>query len=147
MSDATLCGVFAVKLPVRDLARSSAWYERVFDLRLRFEFPDADGTVRGRAYEVSGLGDVGLALRERPDLAGLSGFDPVIFAVPDRAAVDAWVARLGALGVPHDVQEGTLGWVVQFHDPDGLEIHLYSREPHGIDAAGRAGTGRAVVTA
>lgn len=147
MSDATLCGVFAVKLPVRDLARSSAWYERVFDLRLRFEFPDADGAVRGRAYEVPGLGDVGLALRERPDLGGLSGFDPVIFAVPDRAAVDAWVARLGALGVPHDVQEGTLGWVVQFHDPDGLEIHLYSREPHGIDAVGRAGTGRAVVTA
>lgn len=141
MTEVGLSGIFAVKLPVRDLARSSAWYERLFGLRLRFEFPDEDGVVRGKAYEVPGLGDVGLALRERPDIAGLSGFDPVVFAVADRAAVDAWSARLDDLGVPHEVQRGTIGWGVAFHDPDGLEIHLYSREHHGLDAAG---TGRPV---
>lgn len=142
-SAATLAGIFGVKLPVRDLAAARAWYERVFDLTLTFEFPDEDGTVRGVAYEVAGLGDTGLALRERPDVAGMSGFDPVIFAVPDRAAVDAWSAKLDALGVPHQVELATIGWIVIFHDPDGLEIHLYSRERHGHDMSDRPGRGRA----
>jgi catechol 2,3-dioxygenase-like lactoylglutathione lyase family enzyme len=143
VDDVRLDGIFAVKLPVSDLPRSRAWYERVFGLRLRFEFPDADGTVRGAAYEAPGLGDTGLALRERPDIAGLSGFDPVVFAVADRAAVEAWSRRLDALGVAHRVEVGTIGWVVVFHDPDGLEIHLYSRELHGIDTSREPGRGRA----
>jgi hypothetical protein len=39
------------------------------------------------------------------------------------------------LGIPCTVRQGTIGWVVVFHDPDGLEIHLYSCEHHGIEAA------------
>lgn len=124
MTAARLAGIFAVKLPVRDLVASRVWYERLFDLVPRFEFPDDDGVVRGVAYETPGIPDVGLALRERPDIAGLSGFDPLIFAVSDDAAVDAWRNRLTELGVPHNVVPGTLGQVVVFHDPDGLEIHL-----------------------
>jgi catechol 2,3-dioxygenase-like lactoylglutathione lyase family enzyme len=143
MSTPTLAGIFAVKLPVRDLAASRSWYERLFDLRPIFEFPDERGVVRGVAYEVSGLGGAGLALRERPDIAGLSGFDPVIFAVADRAAVDAWCGRLAELGIPHRVELGTIGLVVRFFDPDGLEITLYSREHHGVaDVGGGRGVGR-----
>ena len=141
---ARLNGIFGVKLPVRDLAVSRAWYERLFDLRLRAEFPDDDGVVRGVAYEIPGVPGVGLALRERPDIAGLSGFDPVIFAVADNAAVDAWSRRLTELAIPHDVVPGTLGMVVVFHDPDGLKIRLYSRERHGLDMSGKAGYGRLV---
>jgi catechol 2,3-dioxygenase-like lactoylglutathione lyase family enzyme len=136
--------VFAVKFPVRDLAASRGWYERVFDLGLLFEFPDDDGTVRGAAYTVAGLGDTGIALRERPDVAGMSGFDPVIFAVADKDAIELWAAKLDELGVPHEIGLGTIGWVLVFHDPDGLEIHLYSREHHGADVAGTAGHGRPV---
>ncbi len=139
-----LDGIFGVKLPVRDLAVSRAWYERLFDLRLRAEFPDHDGVVRGVAYEIAGVSDVGLALRERPDIAGLSGFDPVIFAVADNAAVDAWSRQLTELAIPHDVFPGTLGMVVAFHDPDGLKIRLYSQERHGLDMSGKAGYGRLV---
>jgi catechol 2,3-dioxygenase-like lactoylglutathione lyase family enzyme len=142
MTAATLSGVFAVKFPVRDLAASRGWYERVFDLELLFDFPDEDGTVRGAAYTVPGLGDTGIALRERADVAGMSGFDPVIFAVADKAAIDAWAAKLDGLDVPYEVGLGTIGWVLVFHDPDGLEIHLYSREHHGSDVAGTAGHGR-----
>ncbi len=65
-----LAGIFAVKFPVRDLPAARSWYERVFDLRVIFEFPDDDGVVRGVAYEIPGL-DTGLALRERPDVAGI----------------------------------------------------------------------------
>lgn len=142
MNEARLSGVFGVKLPVGDLARSRAWYEHLFDLRPIHEFADDDGVVRGVAYEVPGLGDTGLALRWRPDVAGISGFDPVIFAVDGPAAVTAWTARLSATGIAHTVRPGTLGRVVVFHDPDGLEIHLYSREHAAGEAPGGAG-GRA----
>jgi catechol 2,3-dioxygenase-like lactoylglutathione lyase family enzyme len=139
-----LAGVFGVKFPVRDLAAARGWYEAVFGLRPLFEFPDDDGVGRGVAYTVPGLGDTGVALRERPDIAGLSGFDPVIFSVTDRAAVDAWAAHLDGLGVPHRVVEATIGWMLLFHDPDGLEIHLYSRDRADLDNAGKPGYGRPV---
>lgn len=45
-------------------------------------------------------------------------------------------------GVAHEVRLGTLGWVVVFQDPDGLEIHLHSREHHEQDPVGRPGRGR-----
>ncbi len=64
MTAARLDGIFGVKLPVRDLAVSRAWYERLFDLRLRAEFPDDDGVVRELAYEIPGVPGVDLALRE-----------------------------------------------------------------------------------
>ena len=94
-----------------------------------------------------GLPGTGLALRERPDIAGLSGFDPVIFALADRAAVDAWTQRLDALGIAYRVELGTIGWVVIFSDPDGLELHLYSRERHERDMSNQPGRGRSTPTA
>ena len=141
-----LAGIFAVKLPVRSLTAARAWYERVFDFRPIFEFPDDDGVVRGVAYRIAGL-DTGLALRERPDVAGISGFDPVIFAVADREAIDAWSRHLAELRIEHQVALATIGWVIVFRDPDGLEIHLYSREGHGRAMTGAHGRGRAVSAA
>ena len=137
-----LSGIFGVKFPVRDLAASRVWYEQVFGLELAYEFPDDDGVVRGVAYTAPGLGDTAVALRERPDVAGLSGFDPVIFAVDDRASVDAWAAHLDALGVANQVVQATIGWMVLFHDPDGLEFHLYSRDRGDLDNSGKPGFGR-----
>ncbi|MEV8373195.1 VOC family protein [Kribbella sp. NPDC056861] len=141
---AELDGIFGAKLPVKDLAVSREWYEKVFDLTAVFEFPDEDGVVRGVVYESSGLGDSCLALRERPDIAGLSGFDPVLFGIKDKAAADAWHEHLTGLGIEHQVVLATIGWLVIFHDPDGLEIHLYSRARHGIDLENSPGHGRAV---
>jgi hypothetical protein len=88
--------------------------------------------------------DTRIALRENPEVArGTAGFDPVIYAVTDRAAVEEWAARLDELGIPHSpVMDATLGWLLVFHDPDGIEIHLYTRERHGIDQTGRHGYGR-----
>ncbi|MET7279092.1 VOC family protein [Kribbella sp. NPDC005582] len=141
---AELDGIFGVKLPVRDLAAGRSWYERVFDLTPRYEFPDEGGIVRGVVYEAAGLGNAKFALRERPDIAGLSGFDPVLFGIKDKAAADAWAAHLTSLGIEHRVVRATIGWLVIFHDPDGLEIHLYSWEGHGADMSGTPGSGRAV---
>src|SRR6266542_2688760 len=79
MQPPALVGIHHVKFPVSDLARSRAWYERVFDLRPVLEFADEeDGVVRGIAYEIPGLPEVGVALRENPAAArGITGFDPV----------------------------------------------------------------------
>lgn len=146
MSQPKLSGIHHVKIPVTDLARSRAWYERVFDLRVTMEFPEEDGVVRGLGGHVPGLGEVGLALRLNPLAAqGSQGFDPVSFGVDDRSGIEAWASHLDSLGVGHSpVIDATTGWLLVFNDPDGLEIHLYSWAEHGIDQTGRPGYGRAV---
>jgi catechol 2,3-dioxygenase-like lactoylglutathione lyase family enzyme len=147
MGEPVLVGIHHVKFPVTDLARSRGWYERVFGLRPVLEFrDDHDGVVRGVSYDVPGVPGVNLALRENPVAArGIAGFDPVSFAIADRAAAEAWVARLDELGIGHSpVIDATIGWLVVFHDPDGTAIHLYTMESHGLDPVGRPHTGRPV---
>ena len=141
-----LVGVHHVKFPVSDLKVSTAWYERVLGFRVEIEFADQDGTVRGVAGSAPGLGAVGLALRENPEVAkGISGYDPVSFGIADRAAAEAWVAWLDELGIDHSpVIDATIGWIVNFHDPDGTNIRLYSFAAHGIDHGGRPGYGQPV---
>lgn len=147
MAEAALVGIHHVKFPVRDLARSREWYERLFGLVPSMEFPDEDGVVRGVGYEYVAPG-VEICLRENPHAArGIAGFDPVSFAIADRAAAEAWIARLDELRIPHSpIIEATLGWLMVFHDPDATELHLYSVEEHGIDHSGPRGYGRPVVT-
>lgn len=141
-----LAGVHHVKIPVTDLDRSLAWYAEVFGFRVTVEFPDADGSLGGVAGEAPGLGATLLALRVNPRAAaGCEGFDPVGFAVDDRTDVEAWAAHLDRLAVPHSpVIEASIGWLLVFSDPDGLELHLYSWAEHGIDTSGRPGYGRRV---
>jgi catechol 2,3-dioxygenase-like lactoylglutathione lyase family enzyme len=127
--EAVFAGLHHIKIPVTDLARSRAWYERVLGFEVEYEFPDAeDGVVRGVAGSVPGLGRTGFALRENPEVArGLAGYDAFAFGIEDEAAAKAWVAKLDSLGVEHGpIIEATIGWIVSFHDPDGLEIRMYS---------------------
>lgn len=69
MGQATLQGMFAVKLPASDLTRSRAWYEQVFGFIPEIEFPDDDGVVRGVAGHLPGVADPVFALREDPAAA------------------------------------------------------------------------------
>lgn len=146
MTRPSLAGVHHVKIPVTDLPRSRSWYERVFGFRAQFEFPDDDGVVRGVAGTVPGFGDTLVAFRENPAAArGSQDFDPVGFAVRDRADVEAWAEYLDTLGIAHSpVIDASIGWLLVFHDPDRIELHLYSWQEHGIDQSGRTGYGRRV---
>ncbi|WP_113700252.1 VOC family protein [Nonomuraea lactucae] len=141
-----LAGIHHVKIPVTDLPRSLSWYERVFDLKVTMEFHDAEGVVRGVAGEIPGIGDALVALRENPGAAaGCGGFDPIGFAVQDRADAQAWAGHLDELGIPHSpVIEASVGWLLVFNDPDGLELHLYTWAAHGVDHSARPGYGRPV---
>jgi catechol 2,3-dioxygenase-like lactoylglutathione lyase family enzyme len=146
MSRPTLAGVHHVKIPVTDLDRSLDWYSRVFGLRVTIEFPDGDGVVRGAGGPLPGLGDTLVTFRHNPKaVAGCEGFDPVSFAVDGRADIEAWAAHLDRLGISHSpVIEASVGWLLVFTDPDGLQLHLYSWAAHGNDHSAKPGYGRLV---
>ncbi|MET0233032.1 MAG: VOC family protein [Kibdelosporangium sp.] len=128
-----ITGIHHLKIPVTDLARSRTWYEETLGLKVGMEFPDDDGVVRGLAGDIGGIS---VALRENPAVAeGIAGFDPICFSIPDKAAADAWAARLAARNADYSgPSEGSSGWVVQVRDPDGIEIRLYSTgDQEGLD--------------
>jgi catechol 2,3-dioxygenase-like lactoylglutathione lyase family enzyme len=125
--DASFDGFHHVKLPVTDVVRSRDWYERVLGLRTHLEFVE-DGVLMGVA-----LGDPGstveLALRHDPvRAAALAGFDPIALCVPALSDLDAWTRRLDELAEPHGgIVTGRAGRViVGLHDPDGIEVRLYT---------------------
>ena len=127
--NATVTGFHHVKLPVSDVARSRAWYERVLGLETLIEFEE-EGVVRGVALRLPDGGVAGIALREDPTrAAGLAGFDPVALLVPEREQVEHWRARLDDHGETHGgIVTGHGGGkvLVGLRDPDGLEVRLYA---------------------
>lgn len=143
--DAPLRGIFAVKLPVSDLARSREWYGRVFGFKAEFEFPDQDGVVRGVGGRLPGVSAY-VGLREDSEVAAaVSGFNLLNVAVDDRAAVERWAVHLDELGVEHSpVIDATVGWMIVLHDPDGIELHIYGQQGHGIDQTGLPGYGQRI---
>ncbi|GAB4002722.1 VOC family protein [Glycomyces albus] len=146
MTRPNLAGVHHIKVPVTDLPTSVEWYQRVFGLRLVWEFPDENGVIRGTGGTVPGLGGTMLALRENPKAAeGCKDFDPFGIAVEGPDDLRAWMAHLDELGIEHSpLIEASLGWLLVFNDPDGLEIHMYTWAEHGKDHSHRPGYGRRV---
>jgi catechol 2,3-dioxygenase-like lactoylglutathione lyase family enzyme len=122
-----LSGIHHIKLPVSDVARSEAWYQRVLGFETVIEFVE-DGVVHGVALRRDDCPPQ-IALRQDPDRAqAWSGFDAVALLVPSRDEVQRWSARLDELGEPHDLVRGHHGGsvLVGLHDPDGIEIRLYA---------------------
>ncbi|HWD79484.1 MAG TPA: VOC family protein [Kribbella sp.] len=145
MADVEMTGIHHLKLAVSDLSRSREWYERVLGYVVEMEFPDEDGVVRGVGGRLPGAG-VPVALRQNAQAAaGNAGFDPVCFAIADRAAAEAWAAHFDALGVRHSgIRTGTRGWVVDVYDPDGLAVRLYSTGDDAEDRTNQPGYARTV---
>jgi len=123
-----IAGIHHVKLPVADVARSRAWYERVLGFEVAIEFVEA-GEVRGVGLRREGCSPQ-LALRHDPARAkALSGFDALALLVPSRADVETWKFALDEAGEPHGgLVTGHKGGkvLVGLHDPDGIEIRLYA---------------------
>jgi catechol 2,3-dioxygenase-like lactoylglutathione lyase family enzyme len=143
-----LAGIHHVKIPVTDLHSAREWYERVFGFEVTMEFPDDDGVVRGVAGTMPGLGATMVGLREHPvAAAGCVGFDPVGFAVDEASDLEAWIEHLDRHGIDHSpLIEASIGWLLVFHGPDGLELHLYTWAGHGEDHSDRPGYGRQVAS-
>jgi catechol 2,3-dioxygenase-like lactoylglutathione lyase family enzyme len=139
-----IMGVHHVKIPVSDLVRSRAWYERVFELEPLTEFrDDHDGVVRGVSYHAKG--ELTMALREHPDAAkGIAGFDFFAIMLLGRPDIEAWSRRLDDLGVSHsEIIEVAIGFIMMFEDPDGIQLRFYTLNEQGADPEGRVRATRA----
>lgn len=78
-------------------------------------------------------GTVRLAVRFAPQrAAALAGFDPIALAVAGRTELESWARHLDELNVPYDgIVSGHVGWLITgLHDPDGIEVRLYTFEEH-----------------
>jgi len=131
-------GFSHVRLTVTDLARSRAFYERVFGFDVAYEAPpedadqatkDALGFLYGGVIYAFGMGNL---LGLRPVAPGGDAFDEdrvgldhLSLRLSSRADLDAAVAVLDELGVAHE-EPKDLGmmWILEFRDPDGVALEL-----------------------
>jgi quinol monooxygenase YgiN/extradiol dioxygenase family protein len=128
-------GIHHIKLPVTDLERSTRWYSDVLGARRLTELDHRrpDGTLFAVILDVPGIqGKVELRLDPATAVA-LKGYDFLTMTIEDRPALDAWIARLDALGIPHSPAIVALkGWLLVAPDPDGQRLRFYTRQPHGL---------------
>lgn len=115
-----------VRLPVRNLDRSLAWYCDLFGFERDFPFRQ-DGRLYGWALRhPSAMLD--MVLIEDPEKAEASaGFPYFSFLLKDEETMRALMARLDEAAVPH---EGMLPALAGFklpgvRDPDGHIINFY----------------------
>ena len=100
MTAPRLDGIHHVKLPVRDLTRSRAWYESRLGYQVAIEFVE-QGTLMGVAMRhPDGGPDFGLRL-DPARAEAAAGFDYFAIGVPSREAIQDLADRLTALGEPH----------------------------------------------
>jgi catechol 2,3-dioxygenase-like lactoylglutathione lyase family enzyme len=131
MTAPLLAGVHHLKLPVRDLARSRAWYESRLGYQVTMEFVE-QRTLMGLGLKHPN-GGPDLALRLDPERAeAAAGFDYFAIGVPDKPAILDLAERLSALGEEHaGVHFASIGWILpMLHDPDGHEVRFYTHEHH-----------------
>ena len=118
---APVTGVSHLQLVVDDVGACRDWWARVLGLEVLYEDGDAVVALRHRP------GRFVIVLSARPAESGGAGdrLDHVAFAVPDRATLDACVARLDELGIGHPGVVDELGnHSLQLVDPDGTHVEL-----------------------
>jgi catechol 2,3-dioxygenase-like lactoylglutathione lyase family enzyme len=133
-----LAGVHHLKLPVRDLARSEAWYARVLGYHRAAEFVEK-GALTGISLDHP-AGGPHFGLRLDPARAeAAAGFDYFAIGVPDEEAIEALAARLDTLGEKHGgVIRTKVGWILPLlHDPDGHEVRFYTMPEHSPQPPGQ----------
>ena len=131
-------GFSHVRLTVTDIARSRAFYERVFGFTVAYEAPpedsdqstkDALGFLFGGVIYSFGPGNL-LGLRPVAQTGDAFdedrvGLDHLAFRLSSKDDLDAAVAVLDELGIRHDGPKN-LGvmWILEFRDPDGVALEL-----------------------
>ena len=117
---APVTGVSHLQLAVGDVAACRTWWTSVLGLEVLYEDGDSVVALRHRPARFV------IVLSARPE-GGAAGdrLDHVAFAVPDRATLDTWVARLDELGIGHPGVVDELGnHSLQLVDPDGTQVEL-----------------------
>lgn len=127
-----------VRLTVTDIDRSRAFYDAVFGWPVAWEPPadPAEAARRRWGFLYGGviyqMGDALLGLRpvgSDPFDEDRVGLDHLAFSLATRAELDAAVARLDELGIPHeDVKDLGSMEILEFRDPDGIALELVVRK-------------------
>lgn len=131
-------GYAHVRITVRDIARSRAFYDSVFGFPVAFEVPtDADQATAeqlwflfgGVIYQIPG-GLFGLRPMAPGDDAfdeNRVGLDHLAFAVEGVGELEAAATLLDSLGVEHGpVKDIGAGHLLEFRDPDGVALELFA---------------------
>ncbi|MDQ4117815.1 MAG: VOC family protein [Actinomycetota bacterium] len=115
--------ILVAMLPVRDIAASARFYTRLLGLTVLREFVH-DGRVTGCSLSHP-LAGFAMGLRLRASLAGptdLSGEHPIIWRVPDTAALERYRAHAAALGLSPTSRRHDDADLVAVVDPDGIDV-------------------------
>jgi catechol 2,3-dioxygenase len=118
----------AVRLQVRNLARSVEYYEHVLGLGRLASVDDAVGLA------AEGEDQPLVWLHERPDArpvphGGRLGLYHFAILVPDRASLGRFVRHLGELGEYAGSADHAVSEALYLSDPDGLGIEVYVDRP------------------
>jgi glyoxylase I family protein len=133
---ARLTGRLIPILTVRDLDASARWYGTLLDADQRRDHDDA-GVLTQVVLTEPGSG-VQVCLVRHPGGGGepfdetRCGLDHLEFLVPDGSALDAWAARLDALGIAHSGVKRpayTANAMLTFRDPDGIQLEFFWPAP------------------
>jgi glyoxylase I family protein len=128
-----VAGFHHLGLTVRDIRDSEIWYAEVLGLVRAFVEPHPTGgghtVVMTRPGSTLFLGLDHHPQADRRDFdARRTGLDHLALRVDNRSDLDAWVARLAALGVHHEAiheRDEPPYATVLLHDPDGIPIELF----------------------
>lgn len=116
------------EIPVRDLARATAFYTAVFGCAL--ERADIDGNAMALFPDAAAAGGgIGGALARGESYAPSADGTRLYFATTDIAATLARVASSGGRTLYPRTSVGALGHVAEFEDSEGNRIALHEAPP------------------
>lgn len=120
-------------------ARNLDFYTRVLGLRLVKKTVNFDDPGTWHLYYGDAAGRPGTILtffpiaHAAPGRAGIGETQETAFAVP-RGSLGAWIDRLAAHGIDHDVPVKSFGeTVLRFRDPDGTALALVGTDADGAE--------------
>jgi glyoxylase I family protein len=119
-----------VALTVRDLGVSVPWYEALFEAKPVLDedtTPDMHHTVYLLGGTLLGLHQHGTPAPTGKFSEYNVGLDHVAFGCANRGELEAWAAKLDALGVAHGgIKDAAYGSGVSFRDPDGIALEFFA---------------------
>ncbi len=112
----------SVRVRVRDLARSEAFYRTTLGLDVSERLGAHVFLTAGDEHHALALEGVGLEEGGATPHVGLSSIG---WEVPDAWEFWRMHRRLSSAGVRFDAQDEGIRWTLRFRDPDGNEIEIY----------------------
>ena len=132
---AEITGVHHLALTVRDMAKTTAWYEDLFGLTKVAEMEEPPGRPV-HLYMHPGTG-LFLGFHTHDENEGerftefRTGLDHLGFGVDSRAELEAWRLRIEERGIDHSpIADRDYGSVLVFRDPDNIQLEFFCPATH-----------------